>query len=337
MKHLMCALAMMVSSLASPGAWAQPVSTEKVKIVLGSLPLAPTWGVTVVTQAELWKKYLPNVEVERVEAMSGMPLVNNVIAGKVDIAYLGDTPAIILGSKRDVALSKFVAVTEADDGVTAVAYVKTDSPISSVKQLDGKRVSISFGAYTHRFAEMLFNRENIKPTFVGQSPEVGLTSLQTGKVDAYITWSPYGPMAVHRGFGKKLVDGRPFNFQSVRCIVVSKAFAEKHPDVLVGWLRAELDAHRLLRERPKHAAKLIHNDWRRFDIPLEAISDEMRFKTYPDELSPSLVKTFRESSEFLLKNDLIKQLPDFASFVDDSYLKKAAAIKSQLDLTGIPQ
>lgn len=336
MNKLLRAFALVLAAL-SGVTHAQPVSTEKVKIVLGSLPLAPTWGVTVVTQAGLWKKYLPNVEVERVEAMSGMPLVNNIVAGKVDIAYLGDTPAIILGSKRDVALSKFVAVTEADDGITAVAYVKTDSPITSLKQLDGKRISISFGAYTHRFAEMLAAREGIKPTYVGQSPEVGLTSLQTGKVDAYITWSPYGPMAVHRGAGKKLADGRPFKFQSVRCIVVSKQFAEKHPDILVGWLRAELDAHRLLRERPVHAAKLIHADWRRFDIPLEAINEEIRYKTFPDDLSQPLRKTFQESAEFLLTHDLIKQLPDFNNFVDDSYLKKAAAIPSQLDLAGIKE
>src|SRR6476660_3903768 len=91
-----------------------PVSTERVKITLGSLALAPTWGVNVVMGAELWKKYLPTIEIERGEATSGMPLVNNILAGKVDIAYMGDTPSLILGSRRDD--SKLVAITEADEG-----------------------------------------------------------------------------------------------------------------------------------------------------------------------------------------------------------------------------
>lgn len=331
------ALALMAAISSAGGAIGQEaVSTKNAKVVLGSLPLAPTWGVTIVTKAELWKKYLPNVELERIEAMSGMPIVNNILAGKIDIAYMGDTPALILGSRRDVAESKFVAATEGDDGGSSVAFVKNDSPIQSIKELNGKRVSISFGAYTHRFAEMVSDAEKIKFQYVGQSPEVGLTSLQAGRVDAFITWPPYGELAVHRGFGRVLMNGVKMNFSSVRCVVVSKAFAEKHPDILIGWLRAELDAHRLLRERPRAAAQLIFDDWKKFEVPLEVISAGFTYKVFPDDIGPKWRKVMTDSAEFLLKQGLIKQAPDFATFIDDSYLKRAAAIPSRLDLSKYP-
>ncbi|HEX2654926.1 MAG TPA: glycine betaine ABC transporter substrate-binding protein [Xanthobacteraceae bacterium] len=314
-----------------------PVSTERVKIVLGSLPLAPTWGVTIVTRAELWKKYLPNVEVERVEAMSGMPLVNNIIAGKIDIAYMGDTPSLILGSRHDVAESKFVAVTEADQGGSAAVFIKNDAPFKSIADLDKKKVSISFGAYTHRFAEQLADSNKLKFEYVGQSPEVGVSSLQAGRVDALITWPPYGELAVHRGFGRVLMDGSGMKFNSARCVVVSKDFAEKHPDILIGWLRAELDAHRLLRERPNYAAQLIFEDWKKYDVPLEVIKEGFKYKVYPDDIAPEWRKVMTDSADFLLKQGLVKQSPNFGTFIDDSYLKKAAAIPSQLDLSKYPQ
>ena len=316
-------------------AHAQPVSTEKVKIVLGYLPLAPTAGVTIVTGAQLWKKYLPNVELENVEAMSGMPLVNNVVAGKVDIAYFGDMPAIVLGSKRDSS-SLLVGITEADEGGSANVYVRNGSPIKTVKELDGKRVSVSFGAYTHRFTEIVSQQEKVNFKFVGQSPEVGLTSLQTGGVDAYITWPPYGALAVYRGFGTKIADGTKYNFGSVRCIVVSKAFAEKHPQVVIGWLRAELDAHRILRERPKAAANLIYEAWKRYDVPMEVVMQGFDYTSYPDDISGRSLKILIDGADFLLDHKLITQAPDFKSYIDDSFLRKAAAIPSQLDLSRFP-
>ena len=77
MKRLTAAiLALGLLAMTGDRALAQgPVSTEKVKIVVGYQPLTPTWGVTILTGAQLWKPYLPNVEVERFNSMSGMPLV----------------------------------------------------------------------------------------------------------------------------------------------------------------------------------------------------------------------------------------------------------------------
>jgi NitT/TauT family transport system substrate-binding protein len=331
------AVATVLIALTGAASSQSPVSTERVKITLGSLALAPTWGVNVVMGAELWKKYLPNIEIERVEATSGMPLVNNILAGKVDIAYMGDTPSLILGSRRDVSDSKLVAITEADEGGSAAIFVKKDGPYSSIKDLNDKRISISFGAYTHRFAEVLSDIEKIKFNYVGQAPEVGVTSLEAGRVDALITWPPYGELAVFRGFGRTLMDGSKMKFDSARCIVVSKQFAEKHPDILVGWLRAELDAHIILRERQKYAAQLIYNDWKSYEVPLDVVKAGFSYKVFPDDISPRWRKVLTDSADFLLKQGLVKQLPDFATFTDDSFLKKAASIKSQLDLSKYPQ
>ena len=227
MKPLSAVFIFLCLTFSGAPAWSQSaVSEKKLKVVLGYQPLTPTWGVTIVTGGQLWKPYLPNIEIERFESMSGMPLVNNVLAGKVDIAYIGDMPAIVLGSKSNLTPSRFIAITDADEGGESVIYVKKGSPIQSVNALDGKTVSVPFGGFTHRFAEVVAAAEKIKFKFVGQSPEVGLTNLQAGKVDAYIPWDPYGRMAVARGFGEPLVDGTKYHFLSLRGVVISESFFE---------------------------------------------------------------------------------------------------------------
>ncbi len=312
---------------------AAPVSTEKLTLKVGYQPLTPTWGISIIYQAKLWKKYLPNVEVQRFETMSGMPLVNNMLAGKLDIGYLGDMPAIVLASKGQLLPTKFISVTDADEGGASVIYVKPGSPIKTVKELAGKKVSVPFGGYTHRFAEVVATKEGIKFEFVGQSPEVGLTALRSGKVDAYIPWPPYGPLAVYQGFGQKLTDGTQYRFDALRGVVASKEFLEKHPDVVVGWLRAELDAHKIMREHPDYAAKLIYEEWKNYKIPLQVVRGDFNFKTFPDEITEKWRRVLIDGAEFLRSHKFIQGNIDFNTFIDDSYLKKAAAIPSQLDLS----
>jgi NitT/TauT family transport system substrate-binding protein len=329
---LACGLLFTTSALA-----ADPVSTEKLTITMGYQPLTPTWGISIIYQAKLWKKYLPNVEVDRVNFMSGMPLVNTLVAGKLDMGYLGDMPAIVLASKSALQPTQFIAVTDADHGGASEIYVAKDSTIKSVKDLSGKRVSIPFGGYTHRFAEVLEAKEGIKFEFVGQSPEVGLTNLQAGKVDAYIPWPPYGELAVYKGFARKLADGTKYNFDALRGVVVTKEFADQHPKVMVGWLRAELDAHKIMRERPDYAAQLLFNEWSAYGIPLSVIRGDFAFKVFPDEITPEWRKVLTDGADFLRSHKFISGDIDFNKYIDDSYLKKAAAVPSQLELSALPE
>jgi NitT/TauT family transport system substrate-binding protein len=262
--------------------------------------------------------------------MSGMPLVNNMLAGRVDIGIFGDMPSIVLGSKSQLAQTRLVAIIEADHGEEAVIYVRKGSPITSVKELDGKTVSVPFGGFTHRFAEVVEAAEGIKFNFVGQSPEVGLSNLQAGKVDAFIPWNPYGRLAAARGYGRPLADGTKYNFWSLRDMVASKEFIDKHPDIVVGWLRAELDAHKMMREQPDVCAKIIAEDWKKFDVPIDVIRPDFNYKIFPDDIPPEWRKVLVDGAAFLAAHKFIEKEPDWNDFIDDNLLKKASAVPSQL-------
>src|SRR5690349_14451384 len=117
---------------------AQPASTKSIALRVGNAPLAPLWGYPIINQAKLWRSYLPNVDLQGFDAMTGMALVNNLLAGKLDIAYFADMPAIVIASKAHIVPTKFVALDTADDGGGSVIYVGKNSLIKSVKELDGR-------------------------------------------------------------------------------------------------------------------------------------------------------------------------------------------------------
>ena len=70
---------------------------------------------------------------------------------------------------------------------------------------------------------------------------------------------------------------------------------------------------------------------------MDVVKAEFSYKVFPDDISPRWRKVLTDSADFLLKQGLVKQLPDFETFADDSFLKKAAGIQSQLDLSKYPQ
>jgi NitT/TauT family transport system substrate-binding protein len=254
-----------------------------------------------------------------------------MLAGKIDIGYIGDMPAIVLGSKSDLQPTRFLSVTHADEGGESVIYVNKGSPIKTVKGLAGQSVSVPFGGFTHRFAEVVEQSENIKFNLVGQSPEVGLTNLQAGKVAAYIPWEPYGKMAVARGFAEPLIDGTKYHFHSLRGVVVRQEFLDKHPDIVLGWVRAELDAHKMMREQQDRAAKILFEDWKKYNVPFDIIRSDFNHSIFPDEITAEWRKVMTDGGDFLLSHKLIERVPDWNTFIDDSWLKKAAAIPSQFE------
>lgn len=315
-------LVALLLAAALPGE-AQVVTSEKVTLVVGHQPFTPTWTSDIMRTLQLHKKYLPNVDVEWFKALYGPPLVNNMIARKIQLSYLGDMPAIVLASKKANLETRLVGLCQSDKGTSAALMVPKDSPVKSVKDLDGKRVATGFGSYLHRFLEVVQDKEKVKFTLVNQPPEVALSNLQAGKIDADGRWPPHWGLAVNKGIARVLTTGKEYNFQFVCGLVVSKQFADEHPKVVTGWLRAELDAHELIRKDPAKAAQLIFEAWEK-KIPLEVIQRDVESALYPDQLLPEHVEALKAGADFLFRNKMIDAKPDIDEWVDTRFLQAAS-------------
>jgi hypothetical protein len=81
------------------------------KLVIGYQPYyTEAWSGVVMRGKKFYEKYLPKgSEVEFQVGLQGAIIVNNMLAGKQHIGYMGDMPSIVSTTKQDVADIRLVA------------------------------------------------------------------------------------------------------------------------------------------------------------------------------------------------------------------------------------
>ena len=146
-------------------------AAEPVKLVVGYQPYDTiSYSAVVIRALELWKKHLPpGSEVEFQSALQGSIIVNQMLANKQQIGYLGDMPAVVATTKRSVAPIDLVANTGFSPGQRCnVIMVRADapkfaSPQEAVKWLDGKTLATPQGSCAHRFLGLVIEIAEQRP------------------------------------------------------------------------------------------------------------------------------------------------------------------------------
>jgi len=242
-------------------------AAEAVKLVVGYQPYDTiSYSAVVIRALSLWKKYLPpGSDVEFQNALQGSIIVNQMLANKQQIGYLGDMPAVVATTKRSVAPINLVANTGMSAGQRCnVIMVRADapkfsSPEEAVKWLDGKKVATPQGSCAHRFLGLIIEKTKIKPAeILNQSIEVIATNLRTGKIDAAVLWEPsvsrIGDI-VGEGSARIVATGYTFNIPDAGAIAMREDFMKARPDIVEAWLKTELEAQQYVID-PKNAVKV---------------------------------------------------------------------------------
>jgi NitT/TauT family transport system substrate-binding protein len=245
MKRILLWMALLVSGSAA----AQPV-----KLVVGYQPYDTiSYSAVVIRALELWKKNLPpGSEVEFQNALQGSIIVNNMLANKQQIGYLGDMPAVVATTKRSVAPINLVANTGFSPGQRCnVIMVRADapkfsSPQEAIQWLNGKQVATPQGSCAHRFLGLVIERTKIKPSAIlNQTIEVIATNLRMGKIDGAVLWEPsvsrIGDI-VGEGSGRIVATGHTFGIPDAGAIAMREDFMKQRPDLVEAWLKTELEA-----------------------------------------------------------------------------------------------
>src|SRR4051812_41360029 len=78
---------------------------EPVELVVGYQPYyTQSWSGVVMRGKKFYEKYLPKgSKVEFQIGLQGAIIVNNMLAGKQHIGYMGDMPSIVSTTKQEVA------------------------------------------------------------------------------------------------------------------------------------------------------------------------------------------------------------------------------------------
>ena len=126
-----------------------------VKLVVGYQPYyTQAWSGVVMRGKKFYEKYLPKgSEVEFQIGLQGAIIVNNMLAGKQNVGYMGDMPSIVSTTKTDVADIRLVANLGLAYDQCNAFLVRTDAPQfkddqEAIKWLAGKTVAVPKGSCT---------------------------------------------------------------------------------------------------------------------------------------------------------------------------------------------
>src|SRR5437764_10999486 len=178
-----------------------------VELVVGYQPYyTQSWSGVVMRGKKFYEKYLPKgSEVEFQIGLQGAIIVNNMLAGKQNIGYMGDMPSIVSTTKTDVADIRLVANLGLAYDQCNAFLVRTDAPQfkdaqEAIKWLNGKTVAVPKGSCTDRFAQAVFRKPSVEPKeYLNQNIEVITSNFRAGKIDAAVRWEPTSSRLVVEG------------------------------------------------------------------------------------------------------------------------------------------
>ena len=236
---------------------------EPVQLVIGYQPYyTESWSGVIMRDKKFYEKYLPKGStVEFQIGLQGAIIVNGMLAGKVDVGYVGDMPGIVSTSHPDVRDIRLVSVLGLGYDQCNVFLVRTDapkfaSPDEALKWLDGKSVAVPKGSCTDRFAQAVFKKKNLKPSeYLNQSIEVITSGFRAKKLDAAVIWEPTASRLVQEGLARKVATGASVDELDGGFMVMPQALLEQRPDIAKAWLEAELDAELFFAD-PKNAMEI---------------------------------------------------------------------------------
>ena len=236
---------------------------KPVTLTVGYQPYyAESWSGLVLREKKFYEKYLPkDSKVNFQVGLQGSVLVGQLLAGKQDIGYMGDMPAIVGASKRSTRDLRIVGTLGLASDQCAVFMVRNDAPQfadqkAAVKWLDGKTVATPQGSCTDRIAQATFEQEGVKPKeYLNQSLDVISSGFESGKIDGAIVWEPTASRLVNAGIARRVGSGSLLDTLDAGFLVMSKDLLDQRPDVAEAWLKAELDAQRYLAD-PANAEEI---------------------------------------------------------------------------------
>lgn len=249
-------------------------SAETIRVAIGTqdTTINCATGGLLIRELKLLEKYLPRdgkykdvtYDIQWKNFTSGAPLTNEMVADKLDIGSMADFP----GSNNGAAFLKagkqslFITVLSGSTlGSGNGIVVPNESKVTSLSELKGRTISVPFASTAHGMLLRAVAAQGWDPqkdvNIITQAPEVAGPALQANKIEAHADFVPFAELFEHRGIARKIFDGAQANAPTYHGSLVSGEYARKYPEIVVAFLRASIEADRLIAAEPEKYSELI--------------------------------------------------------------------------------
>lgn len=275
-----------------------------------------------------WHEDTLGAPVRWVQFNSGSELNAAVAAGSVDLGLGGSSTTVVAMAQgvpaRVIWIHNIIGENEA-------LVVRNGSGIRSVSDLSGKTVAAPFGATTHYHLLTAMHLAGVDPSGVrvlDMPPTEMLAAWTRGDIDAGFVWEPTLAAMLDSG-GRVLISSGELaaqGFLTGDIGIARNDFAERHPDVVVQYVRNQIRAVELIRSDPRRAAAAIAAELSLDADEARRQMDSLIFLEGREQLSAdflgssetpgNLVDVFLETGRFLAEQDTITAAPNRSRVVD---------------------
>jgi NitT/TauT family transport system substrate-binding protein len=136
---------------------------------------------------------------------------------------------------------------------------------------------------------------------------------------------PFGELFPFRGFARKIYDGSSTGVTTTHGIQVRSDYAEAHPEIVVAFLKATLEASRLLEADPEGLSEKLAK-WTGVDAEVYyAFHGPRGIQTRDYTLKPEYVTAIRKAQDALEVLKKVDRRIDVGRYVDDRFIRRAAS------------
>ena len=319
------------------------LAADKIRVAVGTqdTTINCATGGPLVRELHLLEKYLPHsgkyqdveYDIHWENQPTGAQLNSKYLANQLDIVQMADFPSV-LGATAFVAAggkveSFYIAnLSGGIQGAGNAILVPSDSPVQSLSELKGKKLSVPFGSTAHamliRALQDLGWDPNRDVEIVTQTPEVGGSALRAHQVDAHADFVPFGELFPFRGFARKIYDGSSTGVTTTHGVQVRSDYATKYPEIVVAYLKATLEADRLFRADPEGISEQLAK-WTGIDAEVYyAFHGPRGIQTRDYSIKPEYVTAIRRAVDALEVLKKVDRRIDVDHYVNDRFIRQAA-------------
>lgn len=250
---------------AQPGAQTQGTAASAPKKEYGTLRFAPQFGMAylphhVMIKRGFLEKHLPGVKVEEIMLSGGGAVTEQIIAGTVDVGYMGTAPYLkawdkgvevriaagleqmpmkLVTWKPEIKSLKDFKATDKIALPGPASYQNTTLSVAAKQQLgDANALSRNVVGLAHPDAEAALRSKLEIAAHFGQLPFQRREAAQPGYRVVLSSYDVFGP-------------------HTLIVMVVGTKFQKERPEVYNGLVAALTDAVNWIRENPGSAADLM--------------------------------------------------------------------------------
>ena len=277
-----------------------------------------------------------NVKTDYVTVSTGAQVIAAIAGNSLDICNVGSSPMVV-GFGQGIKMSMVYVEKYITD--SECLAVRKDAGINSLRDLKGKKIGMPFNTSVH-FA-MLAALKTVglgasDVTLINVKPDSILATWQRKDIDGAYIWHPVlgdlladnGKLLLKTGelaaSGTLVFDG----------IVVRNEFKEKHPDLVLAYLK-EYDRLCTIYEKQPHEVVKVLSPYLQMTpektmdyintfhsiSPKELATD--KWMGLPGAKDTGVMRTLQSQAEFLKSADQLTTIPpSWAPYVDSTFLAK---------------